>query len=455
MATPHGDLLERYQPLLRYDSNEAFFADAAAIFTDNPASVLRRASAPDGTLGEVLAVAPPRGDLSLAFLEHPVYADGEEHRRGDHLSVLNRDYRAQATALHMRREYANVMYGRAQRERTSEGRLWLQYWLFYFFNDYQLAGGIGLHEGDWEMVQLRLHGDVPDLAAYCQHRYAETRHWKDVEREGDAPIVYVARGSHAAYFTSGLHRTEAWFDLADGGRPTPRLRLELLGEEAPAWTTWPGRWGDTRPRFAGIDTPSPDGPAAHGQWEDPAVLLRHDTEDREHGPAPPAPAVRVRRDQGRLRIDYDHSALGPTAPVPDRLIVTVNSRDERLAPTGAHRRPTRSSSTKRCAGTSSPAVAWRTPSTTTYRSARCCSPGIRARACPPPPSASSCRRSATARVGSVPCWERSPTSPSTCAGGAGDDRPTDHEEQTCRAPKSPLTSQPSPRLPSPARRGRR
>jgi hypothetical protein len=105
-----------------------------------------------------------------------------------------------------------------------------------------------------------------------------------------------------------------------------------LGEEAPAWTTWPGRWGDTRPRFAGIDTPSPDGPAAHDQWEDPAVLLRHDTEDREHGPAPPAPAVRVRRDQGHLRIDYDHSALGPTAPVPDRLVVTVNSRDERLAP---------------------------------------------------------------------------------------------------------------------------
>jgi len=36
------DLLRRFQPQLLYDSNEAFFADSAAEWTDNPGNVLRR-----------------------------------------------------------------------------------------------------------------------------------------------------------------------------------------------------------------------------------------------------------------------------------------------------------------------------------------------------------------------------------------------------------------------------
>ncbi len=39
----HADLLKRFQPQLRYDSQEAFFADSAAEWTDNPGNELRRA----------------------------------------------------------------------------------------------------------------------------------------------------------------------------------------------------------------------------------------------------------------------------------------------------------------------------------------------------------------------------------------------------------------------------
>jgi len=329
----HEDLLRRHQPRLRYDSNEAFFADSAAMYTDAAAAILRRARGEDNSPGEVIAEPPPKGDLSLELITHPRYGNGVDEAPGDHLSIRDRDYRRQATELHSRPEYANVVYGRARHDKTEDRRLWLQYWLFYFFNDYQLAGGIGLHEGDWEMVQFRLDGEIPDLAAYCQHRYAEIARWDEVEREGEAPVVYVARGSHASYFSPGLHRTEVWFDIADGKRGAPDLRLEILDEDAHGWPTWKGRWGDTQPRVNPIDTSSPKGPGAHKQWADPAALIAEQTKDRDHSEkAPPAPSVEIRRHHGRLRLEYDLSGLDAWEALPDRLVVTVNSPDEREPP---------------------------------------------------------------------------------------------------------------------------
>ena len=57
----------------------------------------------------------------------------------------------------------------------------------------------------------------PDIAVYAQHSYGEMRRWEEIEKldaDLDRPVVYVARGSHASYFTAGFHQTEAWYDLA-------------------------------------------------------------------------------------------------------------------------------------------------------------------------------------------------------------------------------------------------
>jgi hypothetical protein len=328
----HEDLLRRFQPQLLYDSNEAFFADSAAQWTDNPGNVLRRYGE-HGEPGEVIAAATPgpgQEKLGLDFLGHPKYRDGASYRDYDAIGDPQRNYRDQYVALRQKPGYKNRMYGRAKED--SEGRLWLQYWFFYFYNDYNLAGRVGLHEGDWEMVQLRMHGEQPDLAVYAQHRWAERRSWDQLERlkgSPDTPLAYVARGSHASYFDAGYHETEAWYDMADGRRPAPRLELELINDDSPSWVAWPGRWGDTRARIGGVDQPSPEGPCAHKQWDNPKRLL----EDSRMPPrrnATAAPEVTVIRRNGRLQLDYDFSKR--TAAQPVALVVTVNSVDDRLPP---------------------------------------------------------------------------------------------------------------------------
>ena len=325
-------LLKRCQPQLKYDSNEAFFADSAAEWTDNPTNALRRESA-DGRPGEILASASPdqgQQRLSLAFLAADQYQSGAEAQGSDIITNARRDYREQYVALRQQPGYANRMYGRCKQ--GSDG-LWLQYWFFYFFNDYNLAGGLGLHEGDWEMVQFRMGEDRPERAVYAQHRQAEFAPWEEVEKlEGspDTPVVYVARGSHASYFRPGYHETEAWYDIADGKRRTPKLELETINDDEPSWVGWPGRWGDTLARIPDLHQPSPGGPCTKGHWDEPEALLK-DARRRSDPEKPPAPpAVSACRVDGRLQLEFDFSSEPEIDP--ERLVVTINSIDDSLPP---------------------------------------------------------------------------------------------------------------------------
>ena len=148
-------------------------------------------------------------------------------------------------------------------ERVS-GR-WHQWWLFFPHND-QDRGIVrtGRHDGDWEMVQVRSDAaGQPVEAVYAQHSGAERCPWSAVEKRGGRPVVYVAHGSHAAYFRSGA-RDRMWpdpNDEADGRGLTVRPPLVPITADRPDWVRWPGRWGAARAGGVPGEMDSPRGPA--------------------------------------------------------------------------------------------------------------------------------------------------------------------------------------------------
>ena len=328
------ELLQRHRPFLKYDSHETYFADSAATWTDNPGNRLL------GGDGKELAVAGR--NLTLAFLGK-TYANGRTATEKDSISDPSRKYAEQARMLHAKPAYANRAYGHAIGDGDD---IWLQYWFWYFYNDYNLIGGFikaGLHEGDWEMIQIHLTQEKPDHAVFAQHSVAEGRDWRQVDLVPGTqrPIVYVARGSHASYFEPGTQWTGHWFDHADGKRRSPELTLEIVDESLPAyrWVSWPGRWGDTKAGASPLDSDSPDGPGHKKQWKDPRKLegsaraqAREAAGPEGPPPIPPSPPrITAEWHKDGIRLHY-RVFQGPADEWPDGLVVTVNSPDEAQPP---------------------------------------------------------------------------------------------------------------------------
>ena len=174
-------LLERHRPRLVYDSHEAYFADSAAIWTDSPHE---RAQARRRHRHRQAAAAEPGVPVH-------VYARQVDRHDRRHHARLRQERRARCTS---RPKYANRVHGHARKD--AQGRLWLQYWLFYYYNDYQLLGPLsgGNHEGDWELVQLRLDAaEKPAQLVFSQHKQAESKAWRTRQGGRDADRLRRAR----------------------------------------------------------------------------------------------------------------------------------------------------------------------------------------------------------------------------------------------------------------------
>jgi hypothetical protein len=261
-ARGESALLDRHRPVIRYDSEERSFAVSVEALTE--------ASEIDRENGDARRVPTP------AFLGAR-YADGRPAEPGDRL-VPARDPGPGRPLVH----------GRAARD--GQGRLWLQYWLF--FTDNPQDRGIvrtGRHTGDWELLQLRLgRGRRPVEATFAQHTWAEGCAWGEIERDGDAPVVYVAHGSHALYPRAG-RADRPWpdpNDEADGRGRRVRPPIERVGADTPRWMSWPGRWGEDGGGWVPGEQSSPRGPAfQRDRWDDPGHF--HATEARACGAGPP------------------------------------------------------------------------------------------------------------------------------------------------------------------------
>jgi hypothetical protein len=127
---------------------------------------------------------------------------------------------------------------------------WHQFWLWYLYNPWEIAG-FGRHEGDWEFVQIGCvdkAGDKPILLTASQHKNGEKREYWRCEHEDGRPVIYVALGSHANYFTAGS-RGE---DVADGrGKKLADIEWRDFGD----WADWPGMWGNSTGAGKSPDSP--------------------------------------------------------------------------------------------------------------------------------------------------------------------------------------------------------
>jgi Vacuolar protein sorting-associated protein 62 len=317
--------LERFRPALVYDPQEPYRAIAANSITDWPGNTLQRR---DGTV-----LARSGHGLTLDLLTRYESRDGDRmDEAGDPLPAARR---FQADPV-----YAERVYGRVV---PKDGKAWLQYWLWSYYNPKHLLG-LGRHEGDWEVVQLRLsEGGEPEVATYSQHQAGEAREWDDVERlEGDHPVVYIAPLSHACYFEAGAHPYLIGIDNPDGSQAPVLPRVEAFGP----WTSWIGRWGASTGvlggRFGGrLGGQSPASPGRQGyKWTDPegwhtrariaAPIKQGGRAVRVAGTAtyPKLLSLGARRDGGRIEVDW------AIDPAPQRratqLLVTVHRGDRVL-----------------------------------------------------------------------------------------------------------------------------
>ncbi len=203
----------------------------------------------------------------------------------------------------------------------------LQYWYLYAYNDFWAWNN---HEADWEMCVIELAPDgSPRQMGVSNHLGGSRLPWERVRKEGDRPLLYVAKGSHAGFFRYNkrgyhvLHITprlnpplglgwalsvlarlvyalrrlpglRRWRDLppAHPTRDLDRLpqhlgqevdpELKVLPEstegllDAEWWRRYEGKWGSCHSRIrggVGVDSPwyQREQPA---RWEDPLAWVR-------------------------------------------------------------------------------------------------------------------------------------------------------------------------------------
>jgi hypothetical protein len=279
--------------------------------------------------------------LRLDLLGPHEYAGIGPALKDDFVDEVGQDYKLDAARLHADPVYANRVYGHVARD--PDGSRWLQYWFFSYYNDKAFLG-FGLHEGDLEMIQLRLgQNDEPEVVTFAQHSGGERANWAQVQRypdkSGPRPLVFVARGSHASYLRSGKHDGPVVPDYNDAGGALVDPALDMISDAGPGWVLWPGSWGSTRATNP-LESNSPRGPAFHAQWGRPSAFhaaadefdeASYEPIDATAAAAPPAPLLHVSRADEQATIGFQVPAAAGQ-PDPAHLVVTLATPDHSLAP---------------------------------------------------------------------------------------------------------------------------
>jgi hypothetical protein len=280
-------LAERHAPVVRLvaqrgdcEPGEPYEPIDVELLFGDPSVALRGPWNPT----DLVKIGPVAADLPDRFEYHLDYP-------GDALDpgCLYEEWSQRLTVGHTPTVYAHVA-----QEQGKPGKLALQYWSFYVFNDFN-----NTHEGDWEMIQLVFDagdaaealGEDPVEVGYSAHEGAEGAAWGDEKLEvveGTHPVAYPAAGSHANKFTAALYlgsSADAGVGCDDTRGPHRELRPAVVtipsdpgaAGQAYPWITFEGRWGELQKAFFN----GPTGPNMKTQWTEP-ITWSEDWRDRSY-----------------------------------------------------------------------------------------------------------------------------------------------------------------------------
>lgn len=283
-GTAATELAQRYSPILVLkeqgkpcDTHGEAYDPVAVNLVLNRADVILRG--PDGFTLQAPTARDLYGKDSEFFLDFP----GNPLRPGCSYERWFRE---------ISRGKPATVYAHIATQADMPGRLALQYWFYYVFNDWN-----NKHEGDWEMIQLVFDAASaadalrrpPAEVGYSQHAGAQRASWEgpEVERRGTHPIVYPGSGSHANYYRSALwfgYSAQAGVGCDDTRGPSREVDPDVVVvPTAPAgpdsrfaWLGYDGRWG----RLLRSPNDGPTGPNVKTQWREPITWMQetwHDT----------------------------------------------------------------------------------------------------------------------------------------------------------------------------------
>jgi len=280
-ASPEQQLADRYAPIAVFadqkrlcEKGEPWRPTTVDIVLGNPEVTLRG----PGKGSPVVKRAPTAADLFgkgqgyfLDFPGNPLRPGCKYDRDGKRFDFGRRSM-----------AYAHIVAKARDPGRLGDrGRLALQYWFFYYFNDFN-----DKHEADWEGIQLVFGAasadealrTEPDSIGVAQHEGGEEAAWDSdkLEKVGNHPVIYSAAGSHASYYRKAL-----WLGTSasegfgcDDTRGSSKRQL-LVAVRVPthvhskrgryAWLEFEGRWGQ---KERGANN-APAGPNMKTRWTQP------------------------------------------------------------------------------------------------------------------------------------------------------------------------------------------
>ena len=363
-------LLYLYAPTLKYDSSEKFRAVSVTSILETysglePADSNRLIDEEENVIQYAnLHLNPLELRIWFAgqgkeYLTDPRLADASDRLDERNTGSFSED----AAPWQENPEYADISYGRAV---YTEGHWWLQYWFWYYYDEFNLIGAAGDHEGDWEMIQIQLgeYGN-PQLTTYAQHHdeTADTCNfdildWTVGAVPNISPVVYPAYGRHASYIRPGSGLGGIPYDEVDGEGYVARTRAvdmfeevspELLpgvvgGDYSRNWSIWPGRWGNSLE-----EGKSPMAPISQGQkWDEPGAFAeqaescpreeegtpqgRVNTRRAISGRSPASPRITAHLRQHSVDVRYALAQRSPQRQL--GISVSVLARRKLVVPTG-------------------------------------------------------------------------------------------------------------------------